>query len=196
MHDGQSLLDVGCCFGQDIRKLVADGAPAGNLIGTDLHQEFLDLGYELFRDRETLTSRFFAGNILADEKSYESLDGKLDIIHVASFFHLFSLPTQIQIAKRLVKLLRPVSGSLILGRQTGNLNPGDYTHGDKAQKGMWRHDVHSWEEMWATVGRETGTEWRVEASLAGTYGFIKSERAGTGWRDKGDRGLRFEIWRV
>lgn len=169
--------------------------PLKNLIGIDLRREFLDLGYELFRDRETLTSKFFAGNILAGETSYESLDGKVDIIHIASFFHLFSLPTQIQIAKRLVKMVRPVSGSLILGRQSGNVKPGEFKHGGLTQAGIWRHDVHSWEEIWAIVGRETGTEWRVEASLASTHCFTKTEE-GAQWRDGGDRGLRFEIWKV
>lgn len=30
LKKGEKLLDLGCCFGQDIRKLVHDGAPSEN----------------------------------------------------------------------------------------------------------------------------------------------------------------------
>ena len=48
------LLDVGCCFGQDLRRLVVDGAPSENLVGLELKPQFLSLGYDLFADREFL----------------------------------------------------------------------------------------------------------------------------------------------
>lgn len=199
--------------------MVADGAPAQNLIGCDLHQGFLDLGYDLFRDRDSLASRFFAGDILTPDfdnnnigSPFHDLRGKIDIIHVSSFFHLFSLPTQLLIAKRLLKLLRPGSESLILGRQTANIKPGVYTHGnhDQTQPGMWRHDVGSWTEMWERAGREVGVLVWVEASLERRKGFWKGKGKGKGeggveekdgegedrdmsWRDEGDRLMVFEI---
>lgn len=39
-----------------------DGAPAANLIGTDIQQGFLDLGYDLFKDHDTFEGRFMAGD--------------------------------------------------------------------------------------------------------------------------------------
>lgn len=33
---GAKYVDIGCCIGQDIRKLVADGAPGENLYGAEL----------------------------------------------------------------------------------------------------------------------------------------------------------------
>ncbi|KAN0112694.1 hypothetical protein V8E51_005645 [Hyaloscypha variabilis] len=43
---GENFLDLGCCFGQDLRKLAADGAPSGHLYGSDL-PSFLHLfGYD------------------------------------------------------------------------------------------------------------------------------------------------------
>lgn len=176
---------------------MADGAPAHNLIGTDLQQGFIDLGYDLFRDRETLMSKFFVSDILGNDASPTELNGKLDIIHASSFFHLFPLSKQTEIAKRLVKLLRPVPGSLILGRQTGNVKPGEYKHGSHDQTGMWRHDASSWEEMWRAVGLNTGSVWRVEANLESTQGFTKRDGENEmAWRNEGDRGLRFEVWRL
>lgn len=208
----QKLLDLGCCFGQDIRKLVADGAPGQNLIGCDLHQGFVDLGYDLFRDRDTLASKFIVGDILTSqfdgdqENPFQKLQGKIDIIHASSFFHLFPLAAQLLIAKRLLQLLRPIPGSLILGRQTANIKPGVYSHGsrDHTQPGMWRHDVGSWSEMWQQASRESKVQVRVEATLGLTKGFSKraeSEEArekepDMSWRNVGDRLMVFEIWRV
>lgn len=56
---GEKLLDLGCCMGQDIRKLVFDGAPAENVSATELEPEFIDLGFELFRDKERLERTTF-----------------------------------------------------------------------------------------------------------------------------------------
>ena len=55
----------GCCFGQEIRKLAYDGAVQSNLYGCDPRSEFFNLGYRLFRDRDTLKSTF----IEASEKA-------------------------------------------------------------------------------------------------------------------------------
>lgn len=228
LDSGQTLLDLGCCFGQDIRKLVADGAPAQNLIGCDLHQAFIDLGYDLFRDRDTLSSRFFEGDILAPQfdddddnnnnhtqNPFHSLLRKTDIIHASLFFHLFTLSSQQLISKRLLTLLRPEPGSLILGRQTANVNPGVYTHGSRhsSQPGMWRHDVQSWTKMWEQAGEEVGVQVRVKASLEMTRGFFREtadegsssketedknecEEPDMSWRNEGDRLMVFEIWRL
>lgn len=191
---------------------MADGAPAENLTGCDLHQGFMDLGYDLFRDRDTLATKFVEGDIVASqfdgdqEHPFKELLGKIDIIHVSSFFHLFPLPTQLLIAKRLLRLLQPVPGSLIIGRQTANIKPGVYRHGScgETHPGMWRHDVASWTEMWEEAGRELRAHVRIEATLEMTKGFSKGaegSKAREGepdmsWRNDGDRRMVFEIWRV
>lgn len=61
---GQKLLDLGCCFAQDTRKLLFDGAPAGNVYGTDLQKQFIYFSYDLFLDRDRLQANFFIGDIL------------------------------------------------------------------------------------------------------------------------------------
>lgn len=172
----------------------------------------MDLGYDLFRDRDTLASKFVVGDILAsnfdgDQGSpFQKLRGKIDIVYVSSFFHLFPLSAQLIIAKRLLELLRPVPGSLILGRQTANIKPGVYRHGsrDQTQPGMWRHDVGSWSEMWEQAGRESRVQVRVKATLEMTKGFSKGAESkeardkepDMSWRNEGDRLMVFEIWSV
>lgn len=61
------LLDIGCCLGQDLRKLVFDGIPSSQLIGLDLQKGFIELGYELFRDRGRFDARFCVADMLTSE---------------------------------------------------------------------------------------------------------------------------------
>lgn len=116
-----TLLDMGCCFAQDVRKLVSDGAPSENIYGAELRQEFIDLGYDLFRDRDTLKSKFLIGDVFddSDESEFKQIEGGIDIIYAASFFHLFNWDDQVRVAELVVRLLRPVRGSIVFGRQRG-----------------------------------------------------------------------------
>ncbi|GAW14695.1 hypothetical protein ANO14919_040980 [Xylariales sp. No.14919] len=112
---GETLLDLGCGLGQDIRKLIYDGAPAENLIGADSESAFHSLGYELFRDRDTLKARLITSDVFADD-FLEEFRGKVDIVFMGSFLHLFTFDQQITIMKQVSRLLRHKSGSMIFGR--------------------------------------------------------------------------------
>ncbi|KAL8932058.1 MAG: hypothetical protein Q9211_006554 [Gyalolechia sp. 1 TL-2023] len=154
-----TLLDLGCCFGQDIRKLVFDGAPAESLVGCDLDAAFLDLGYELFGDRERLQTPMFAADIFQDDGPLAEKRGTFDFVHANLILHLFSWDRQVEACKQVVKLLKPEPGSTVLGRQTGNLVA---QQSELHSVGMvWRHDDRSFREMWRQVGEETGTRWDV-----------------------------------
>lgn len=82
-REGAILLDLGCCFGTDIRKVASDGWPLQSLIASDLrpgirHSNmyflvlslrnltgFWNLGHELFRSTpETFAVAFLAGDAL------------------------------------------------------------------------------------------------------------------------------------
>ena len=160
-HQSATLLDLGCCFGQDVRKLIFDGAPAANLVASDLRSSFWDLGYDLFRDRDRLASRFVVGDVL-EEGSLRELDGTIDIIHASSFFHLFSWAEQVRAGVRCIALLRRKPGALVFGRQTASQWPGNIPRRAAEGKYIWRHDGHSWQRLWDEIGRETGTRWRTE----------------------------------
>ncbi|EIW83332.1 hypothetical protein CONPUDRAFT_52791 [Coniophora puteana RWD-64-598 SS2] len=61
---GAIFLDLGCCFGNDARKAVADGFPVENVIGSDLHKEFWELGHELFKTTpQTFAAAFVPGDV-------------------------------------------------------------------------------------------------------------------------------------
>ncbi len=152
--------------------------------------DFMELGYDLFRDKDKLKSQFIAAGIFDEDSDLKLLDGKIDIIHTGSFFHLFTWDEQVQIAKRVVRLLKPKPNSMVIGRQFGNVKPGEYPR--RSGKGTrYRHDVASWERMWEQVGNETGTKWKVEASLVE----MKQKEDFKHLYDNGARRLRFLVRR-
>ncbi|KFY36400.1 hypothetical protein V494_05040 [Pseudogymnoascus sp. VKM F-4513 (FW-928)] len=160
----QNFLDLGCCLGSEIRQLVADGAPSENLYGTDLRYEFWELGYELFGDSDRLKASFFTGDVFDPASELGKLDGTLDVLHAGLFFHLFSYEQQIEVAKRVIKLMRPVEGSLLVGWQVGSSDSGLLQSAD-GKSILYRHDEKSWTGLWREVSEQTGVKFAVEAWL-------------------------------
>lgn len=182
------MLDLGCCCAQDLRKLVHDGAPSKNLWGAELKGDFLELGYELFLDRETLKAHFIEADVFDAEGPLKQLEGKMDFIHIGLFLHLFDLEGQVKACERIVSLVKPEKGCLILGQQIGSLEPGPMAVGSK----MYKHNVDSFEKMWKEAGDRTGSEWKVKANIDAGLGVDQKQRAED---DPDTRRLVFEIER-
>lgn len=183
--DDQLFLDLGCAFGQDIRRLVADGVDSRKCYGSDLRLEFMDLGYELFRDKETLQSRFIEGDIFDANTSLKQLDQKCDIVRAAAFFHLFSWDNQKIVAHRVAKLMRPQKGSLVVGAQVGHSTPEETPRREGGTR--FQHNLESWRRMWKEVGDETGVEFEVD----GVERSVTSQ-----FKSIGDIWLEFSVRRV
>ena len=127
--------------------------------------------------------------IRAPDDELNTVEGKMDIIHVASVLHSWAWDEQIHAAKRLVSLSKPQSGSMIIGNQMGSLNAGEYPM--PTGKGYnYRHDETSMARLWSQVGEETGTRWEVESGLFEPAA-VKENREQS-WA-KSDPGLRM-IW--
>jgi hypothetical protein len=168
-----------------------DVAPTENLYGSDLRLDFISLGYDLFLDSDKFNAHFIAVDIFDDGSDLvKQLSGKIDIIYTGAFFHLFDLEEQEKIAKRVVTLLKDKPNTLILGRQVGNVKPGNYQR--RLRDGSrYRHDENTWTKMWEKVGEETGTEWNVDASLT-----ERMQISELRFQDPGTRLLRFAVRRV
>ncbi|KAL6872717.1 hypothetical protein J3F83DRAFT_730790 [Trichoderma novae-zelandiae] len=159
---GDALLDIGCCVGQVLRKLVQDGVEPTRLFGTDLHPEFISIGTELFNDAESGLS-FAAGDMLnPEDKALEVLDGKITLVHAANFFHLFTWEEQVTVGTRITRFLQPGTvDAMIFGRQIG-------THKPRERDGKMRsflHNQESFQKLWDEIGTKTGTRWRVDVSV-------------------------------
>ncbi|KAK0100925.1 hypothetical protein ONS95_007367 [Cadophora gregata] len=188
---GGRLLDLGCCFGQDLRKLVHDGAPASSLFGAELREEFIELGYELFLDKDKIGVNFLRADVFDPDSSLKELDGQLDVVHVGLFLHLFGWEGQRKACERIVGLLKPEKGVLILGQQVGCLMACDVKF--EGERKVTRHDLVSFDRLWDEVGKATGTEWLVRAKLDEGLGVGDGKRV---WDSPETRRLVFEVERV
>ncbi|KAH8117790.1 hypothetical protein DFH11DRAFT_1570697 [Phellopilus nigrolimitatus] len=193
------FLDLGCCMGTDVRKLVLDGYPATRVAGCDLRRTFIDAGHALFADRDTCRIAFFTSDIftldLADPdprasaprldavRSLDELRGRLDHVYAGALFHLFGEGTQRAIAVRLARLLRtqgieagaaravPASGCVVFGRHEGRQTAGPME--DKRDR--YGHSIESWRAMWRAVFAElhgeefAATRVKVDAELIPTH---------------------------
>ncbi|KAI8983392.1 hypothetical protein BD414DRAFT_442586 [Trametes punicea] len=206
---GAILLDIGCCFGTDTRRAAADGFPVKQIVASDLHPEYWDLGHKLFRTtNETFPAKFVPGDVfdpahiaaapplysppvdpvpdLAALTSLNPLRGHVAAIHVSSFFHLFNEEKQSHIARVLGGLLSPVPGSLILGSHAADIKMGisAFQFGPEGSKTyhLFCHSPESWTELWDGQVFKKGTV-QVETRLV--------ERTGSGYAK-----LRYMQWCV
>ncbi|CAG8047608.1 unnamed protein product [Penicillium salamii] len=160
---GDVLLDAGCAFGYVLRQMAVDGAPATNLIGVDIRQEFLDLGFELFQDKG-FEGRFIAADLVNVDPLLDNLAeiaGTVDIIHAAALFHLFGWDDQVSIGVRFVELFKPGANALVIGRQIADLEPLDPVEHATQGRGWYRHNMRTWQMLWDVVGERTGTRWKT-----------------------------------
>jgi SAM-dependent methyltransferase len=163
LQRGDSLLDIGCFVGQDLRRLVFDGAPATNLFGVDIVNHW-DVGYELFRDNAKFSAKFIETDILNPNEDLKALTGKMDIISVTHVLHQWEFEGQLAAAKQLSLYSRP--GTIVIGYQVGRVEGSTLKSGEigSSYQNML-HDLGSWKEMWHKVGEATGTKWTSDTKL-------------------------------
>lgn len=153
------FLDLGTCLGQDIRKLIYDGADPTRLYGSDIVSDYIDSGYELFRDEAKLSrDNFICPADLFDtskENTLRRLYDKVDILHATAVFHLFAGEQQAEVARQCLRLVKKESGSrtLVLGGQAGNVDAQESVRGDGTK--MYRHNGDSWEKLWQEIRGES-----------------------------------------
>jgi len=172
-RDRSVFLDIGSCFGNDAHKVVADGYPLENVVTSDLHQEFADLGHKLFRtapesypmafvpgdafDPEHLQvmSPFMAANAptgpapdLRSLTSLNPLHGRVSAMHASLLFHLFNEEKQLHLARALAGLLSPEPGSMIFGLHIGLAERGFMTYTPGGSRPRFCHSPESWAQMW------------------------------------------------
>ncbi|KAI8980781.1 hypothetical protein BD414DRAFT_516481 [Trametes punicea] len=186
------LLDIGCCVGTDIRKVIADGYPAQNIIASDLRPGFWSIGHKLFMsDPATFSVTFLPGDVLDSTfigttsvvyntphmprpalhklRELAPLAGHMRAIHASNLFHLFTEANQAAIARALGALLAPTPGSMVFGTHIGRPKKGLRTEAPPPAPGylgsrMFCHDAQSWTDLWDGVIFRKGTV-RVEAQV-------------------------------
>jgi ubiquinone/menaquinone biosynthesis C-methylase UbiE len=164
IQSGQKFLDLGCCLGQEIRKLVHDGAPSENIMGSELHGEFVELGYDLFRDHDKLKSKFVVGDFF--KLTGRGFHGeRFDIIYQSAFLHLFNLQDQTDLIIKVVTELLKGPGSMFVGRQIGAINATEYQSKALRTVACYWHNEETWQRMVNTVASKIGKKFESKFEL-------------------------------
>lgn len=88
-----------------------DGAPAAELCGLEIKSEFVEIGYELFIDRDTFGAHSVVADLFdANDGSLREMHRKVDTIQLTLFLHIFDLATQLKACSGLVTLLKNKKG--------------------------------------------------------------------------------------
>lgn len=164
-----TFLDLGTCVGQDLRKLVYDGAPSQNLFGSDIFPQYESVGYELFRDRETFQGHFITADLFdtTSESPLVKTERTWDVINIVMFLHVFDWNTQILACKRVLQLLSRKSGSMIIGAQTGSTEPEEHVLkppfvAEGEHKTVYRQSKETFTEMWKIVEKDEDVKLRIQ----------------------------------
>ncbi|KAL9051412.1 MAG: hypothetical protein Q9162_006019 [Coniocarpon cinnabarinum] len=167
VKNGETMLDVGCAMGQDLRHLAAGGAPTENMYATDLIPEFWEASYDLFCDRSKMRAKFICSDVFDQNSELaRTLFGRVDIFVCGDFFHLFDWEKQIEAATRVVELSRAGSGTMIIGKQIGR-RPGKAVVSGWGKKDvLFLHDEETFQDLWSEVEQRTSTEWIVRTRMA------------------------------
>ncbi|PSR90483.1 hypothetical protein PHLCEN_2v4901 [Hermanssonia centrifuga] len=174
------FIDLGCCMGSDVRKLVADGYPASNVLGCDLRQEFIDCGHNFYNDSETCKIRFFTSDIFEVPYPFSAesalaftgisqVTGLLQLreavthFYTGALFHLFDEATQYALALRVAMLLKRKPGTVVFGRHQGLPEAGMIN--DHMQRTRYGHSPTSWPLLWKKVFSEVESEEFAESHV-------------------------------
>ncbi|EFQ30413.1 methyltransferase domain-containing protein [Colletotrichum graminicola] len=187
-------LEIACCVGQDLRRLAHDGVDSAKTVAVELERGYIEAGYELFRDRDRLRTRFVVADLLDDGNAeLAGLEGSFDTAHMGLCLHLWNREEQLAVLQRMIRLLKQRPGVMIVGAAAGHMDGVDVP--GIANKPTLRHNPESWEKLWAELSEQTGTKWKLKTGMTENVG---SERSWDrpGWWDREMRFLTFEVTKV
>lgn len=136
---------------------------------------------------------FIAGSLLDETARFPQLEGKIDIVNANSLFHLFTWEEQVTVTSRLVSFMKDKAGSMILGRQVGAVEAGEYRALNEGAT-TYRHNVDSFRRLWEEVEGKTGSAWDVAARLD-MEDIMQGVNLGQKWMESGTRRLHFVVTR-
>ncbi|KAK2763739.1 hypothetical protein FQN54_009355 [Arachnomyces sp. PD_36] len=186
----KKFVDVGCCVGSDIRKLIYDGFPAhvgesahglSAVTGLDIERrqysnpllqrhlidffgaEFFSIGLAMYnQSSENIPVRFVEANLLDPNFTtrHDNLRGQFDYVHSANVVHLFDYEGQMTFLRNLAFLAKP--GGLLWGRQVGEAEDSP-TRSLRIEGKGDRFTPNEFRQMWvdATCSQVAGWESRL-----------------------------------
>jgi SAM-dependent methyltransferase len=78
------FLDYGCGTGDNVRQLIRDSFPREQITAFDINRESIDLGFDLYQDREGI------GNLFVVSATFPFGPGVFDTVYSASVIHVIA----------------------------------------------------------------------------------------------------------
>lgn len=136
---------------------------------------------------------FLIRDIFDADSPLKGLEGKTSVVSVGLLLHQFDRDGQRKACERIVALLKPAKGVLVIGQQVGSVVQSDVIF--RGEKKVTRHNEEGFRRLWQEVGERTGSKWEIRATL--DEGLGGNVGAGTGaWDDPDTMRLSFEVERV
>eukprot|EP00668_Euglena_longa_P018835 GGOE01023476.1.p1 GENE.GGOE01023476.1~~GGOE01023476.1.p1 ORF type:complete len:560 (-),score=152.39 GGOE01023476.1:257-1759(-) len=142
------LLDVGTCFGQETRALIADGVPAACLTVTDIHDRYWNAGLRLFMDdRERPTGHHITGvtTVFGDWSTdpavadiAHEMNERFDAVLCMMVLHVLSAMQVERLLARLARVLKP--GGVLIGSSLGAPTAREWGPTPDGSANRWLHD--------------------------------------------------------
>lgn len=173
------LLDVGCGLAQELRLLVDRGVESSQLVGMDVHDLFINLGYTLFQDKSALNLGFVTADILELDSIPSSMLHNFDIIWGSASFHLFNWENQVRAFRNAIRLLKDEVNVAIYGWQAGHPDTKTLPNPEKEGEVRWFwHNPASFEGLWSEIGKQTNTRWKITNWNGGKVENLSEDMAG------------------
>jgi hypothetical protein len=127
-HKAVKVADVGCCFGQDVRKLVLDGIPPAMIWAIDVTGGYWTAGRELYREvGDNVSAHAAAHGIdkvhtnfcdlcavsISDDVKTDIVNGSFDCVISKNVFHVLSFAQSERLVLRMGQMLK--SGGFVMG---------------------------------------------------------------------------------
>ncbi|KAJ3034233.1 hypothetical protein HDV00_005253 [Rhizophlyctis rosea] len=155
-------LEVGVCFGTDLRRYVQDGVNPASVTVADLHDGYWQLGGRLYGDEgkngkiqgvKTVFGDFAAvdGAPRAVDLRKEGLEEQFDFIVNILVLHVFSKPEGRRFLTRLFNSLK--SGGTLFGQCGGSTHEGPWdSQNIGGTEVRWRHSAASLKQLLEEIG--------------------------------------------
>ena len=176
--DGESILDMGCGLGQDVRRLRSETGLKTKLYAVDVEKEMWELGSALFGDGDPKIP--VAEFLCADAQQYapgfgsfgkggslEKLRGSIDVVLMSKFLDLFEWNASLSVLKTVVELSH--IGTRVVCCCIGTQRGKACHHASEGGPAMYPmvHDDRSIHSLFMDLNVSThgGTTWNVESEL-------------------------------
>eukprot|EP01083_Nonionella_stella_P135702 412800_1 len=150
-----TILDIGCCFGTDLRYCLYLGCKKHQVLGVDISSDFIELGFDFFGDKSVLKNRFISDDILGNDgcdfvnHALELNNHKrFDVIYIGNVYHLLT-EKQCELLTTITTSLISTNNGIVYGSTVGCDVPGEYLRKNKTR---YLHSKQSLQEMMKTHG--------------------------------------------